>query len=130
VEGRAIRHVLEVRHESFRTPDFVALMREHGVAIVLAGDASYPQIADITATFVYARIMGTQETEKLGYSAADLDAWADRARSLAAGNAPKDLAQVGTPSKDKAARDVFLYVISGHKVRNPAAAMALIERLG
>ena len=61
VEGRAIRHAVEVRHDSFRTPDFVALAREHEVAIVTAGDADYPQIADPTAAFVYARIMGTTE---------------------------------------------------------------------
>lgn len=130
VEGRTIRHVLEARHESFLTADFVTLLREHGVAPVLAGDAAYPQIADITAPFVYARIMGTSENEKLGYSAKALDTWAERARTLASGKVPKDLAQVGTASKDKAPRDVFLYVISGHKVHNPAAAMALIERLG
>ena len=62
VEGRAIRHAVEVRHDSFRTPDFVALAREHGVAIVVAGDADYPQIADVTAPFVYARIMGTRRS--------------------------------------------------------------------
>ena len=129
VEGRTIRHVLEVRHESFLTADFVALMREHGVAPVLAGDAAYPQIADITAPFVYARIMGTSETEQLGYSTDALDAWAKRAQALASGKVPNDLTQVGAPSTDNAPRDVFLYVISGHKVRNPAAAMALIQRL-
>ena len=59
VEGRAIRHALEVRHASFADPDFVALAREHGVAVVVAGDSDYPQIADVTAPFVYARIMGT-----------------------------------------------------------------------
>jgi uncharacterized protein YecE (DUF72 family) len=130
VEGRPIRHVLEVRHESFLTADFVTLLHERGVAPVLAGDAVYPQIADIAAPFVYARIMGTSETERLGYSTKSLDAWAERARTLAAGKVPKDLSQVGALSKDKAPRDVFLYVISGHKVHNPAAAMALIERLG
>ncbi len=61
VDGRAIRHALEVRHDSFRSPEFVALAREHGVAIVLAGDCEHPQIADPTAPFVYARIMGTAE---------------------------------------------------------------------
>jgi uncharacterized protein YecE (DUF72 family) len=130
VEGRAIRHAVEVRHESFQTPDFVALMREHGVAIVLAGDAKYPQIADITAPFVYARIMGTSEKPKLGYSDAALDGWVERGRLLASGNVPKDLTHAAGPPKGQAARDVFLYVISGHKVRNPAAARALIERLG
>ncbi|WP_199555940.1 DUF72 domain-containing protein [Sandaracinobacteroides hominis] len=112
VEGRAIRHALEVRHDSFRSPEFAALAREHGAAIILAGDSAYPEIDEATADFAYLRIMGTVDGEEQGYSAARLDQWAGRARKLAAGG-----------------RDVFLYVISGHKVLNPAAAMALIERL-
>ena len=67
VSGRVIRHAVEVRHDSFRTPEFIAMMRDHGVAIVLAADSAYPQIADVTAPFVYARIMGTEETQPLGY---------------------------------------------------------------
>lgn len=112
LEGRAIRHALEVRHESFRDPAFTALAREHGAAIVLAGDSAYPEIDEATADFAYVRIMGTAEGEATGYSPEALDAWAKRARLLASGG-----------------RDLFLYVISGHKVINPAAAMALIERL-
>jgi uncharacterized protein YecE (DUF72 family) len=129
VDGLAIRHVVEVRHESFKHPDFIALAREHGVAVVTAGDAEYPQIADVTAPFVYARIMGTTENDERGYSDAALDRWAARARTWAAGGAPEDLATVAPAPKPDGGRDVFLYVISGHKVRNPAAAMALIERL-
>jgi uncharacterized protein YecE (DUF72 family) len=131
VDGLAIRHVVEVRHESFKHPDFIALAREHGVAVAMAGDAEYPQIADLTAPFVYARIMGTTETEECGYSAAALDQWASRAKTWAAGGSPNDLSTVApAPKSDAAGREVFLYVISGHKQRNPAAAMALIERVG
>jgi uncharacterized protein YecE (DUF72 family) len=129
VGGRAIRHVVEVRHDSFRAKEFVAMTREHGVAIVLAGDADYPLIADITAPFVYARIMGTRETEPVGYSDSELGLWAKRAKDLAAGVIPDDLATVGSQTPDPGGRDVYLYVISGHKVRNPAAARALIERV-
>lgn len=129
VEGRAIRHAVEVRHDSFRTPEFVDLARAHGVAVITAADSDYPQIADPTADFIYARIMGTGEAEVTGYSGAALDAWADRARAWAAGGVPHDLATVGDAPKANG-RDVFLYVISGFKERNPAAAMALIERLG
>lgn len=129
IDGRAIRHALEVRHDSFRTPDFVALAREHGAAIVVAGDSDYPQIADVTAPFVYARIMGTSEDEKLGYSRKALDAWIERARLWAAGKSPKDLDTVTPQKTAKAGPDVFLYVISGFKERNPAAAMAMIEKL-
>jgi uncharacterized protein YecE (DUF72 family) len=128
VEGRPIRHAIEVRHPSFRTPDFVALAREHGIAVVVAGDSDYPQIPDPTAPFVYARIMGTQPGEPAGYDAAALDAWAGRAAAWAAGGLPADLEPVAPPA-EPAPREVFLYVISGAKERNPAAAMALIERL-
>jgi uncharacterized protein YecE (DUF72 family) len=130
VEGRALRHVVEVRHDSFRSPDFIALMREHGVAVVIAGDSAYPQIVDATAPFAYARIMGTQETAELGYSDAALDLWAARAQAWASGAAVDGLECVEPQSKDSKARDVYIYVISGHKVRNPSAAMALIRRLG
>jgi uncharacterized protein YecE (DUF72 family) len=129
VDGRAIRHVVDVRHESFRDPEFVAMARAYGVAIVLAGDSEYPEIADVTAPFVYARIMGTEEGEKLGYAKKALDVWAARAKELAAGKLPAGLDAVTTQKADGKPRDVFLYVISGYKERNPAAAMALIERV-
>jgi uncharacterized protein YecE (DUF72 family) len=129
LEGRAIRHAVEVRHDSFATPAFVALAREHGVAIVIAGDSEYLQIADVTAPFVYARIMGTSEDEANGYNDAALDRWAERARLWAVGKTPKDLSTLARAKPARAGRDVFLYVISGGKVRNPAAAMALAGRI-
>ncbi len=128
-EGRKLRHVVEVRHDSFRSPDFLALVREHQVAVVMAGDSAYPQIADPTAPFVYARIMGTVAKEESGYSDAALDLWASRAHAWASGTAPEDLKYVEPRLAYGKPRDVYLYVISGHKVRNPAAAMSLIRRL-
>ncbi|BAN24402.1 DUF72 domain-containing protein [Caballeronia insecticola] len=129
VEGRAIRHALEVRHESFCDPQFVELARKYGVAVVIAGDSKYPQIADVTAPFVYARIMGTTDKQAKGYAKAALDRWAARAQTWAEGGSPDDLQTFGRAAPKAKARDVFLYVISGHKVVNPAAAVALIERL-
>ena len=129
VEGRKLRHVVEVRNDSFAAPDFVELVRKHGVAAVTAGDSKFPQIADITADFVYLRIMGTDAKHKKGYSEAELDAWAKRARSYAAGDVPGDLKCASAKAAKAGPRDVFLYVISGHKELNPQAAMALIERL-
>lgn len=129
VEGHKIRHAVEVRHESFRVPEFVDMAREHGVAIVMAGDSEFPQIADVTAPFVYARIMGTEEKEKLGYSKKALDIWAACTKDWAVGKLPAGLDAVTKQKADGKPRDVFLYVISGHKVHNPAAAMALIERV-
>jgi uncharacterized protein YecE (DUF72 family) len=129
IEGRTLRHVVEVRHPSFRSEEFVALAREHGVPVVIAGDSEYPQIADPTASFVYARIMGTREGCELGYPADELDRWAARAKAWASGSLPNGLEFVGAARSDGRPRDVYLYVISGYKVRNPAAAMALIERV-
>lgn len=130
IEGRAIRHAVEVRHRSFRTPELVALARDFGVAVVIAGDSRYPLIADVTAPFVYARIMGTKEDEPLGYAPDALDLWAKRAKVWAAGNQPDGLEPLVPVEPKGAHRDVYVYVISGHKPANPPAAMALIERLG
>jgi uncharacterized protein YecE (DUF72 family) len=127
-DGIALRHAVEVRHESFQTKDFIDLAREHGVAVVAAADSKYPQIGDITAPFVYARIMGTVEDEKLGYSKKALDQWAARAKEWAEGKVPKGISAVG-PATKLPVKDVFLYVISGAKVRNPHAAMAIADRL-
>ena len=125
--GVRLRHAVEARHESFREPEVVELARETGVAMIVDGDSKYPCIADPTADFVYARIMGTSEGEEAGYPPEALDAWAARARIWAEGGVPEDLELVG-PEPERRPRDVFLYVISGAKERNPSAAMALIER--
>jgi uncharacterized protein YecE (DUF72 family) len=128
-DGRSLRHVVEVRHESFRTPEFIGLVRRYGVGIVIAGDSKYPQLCDATAPFVYARIMGTAASEESGYSEVGLDSWAKRARTWASGGAPEGLSYVEPGPADGTPRDVYLYFISGHKVSNPAAATALIQRL-
>jgi uncharacterized protein YecE (DUF72 family) len=130
VDGRALRHVVEVRHESFRSPEFIALARHYRVAIVVAGDSKHPLIADVTAPFVYVRLMGARETQQLGYSSAALDLWVGRARTWAAGGLPDGLERVEQGGRSSSPRDVYVYVIGGNKVRNPAAAMALIKRIG
>ncbi|HJT43267.1 MAG TPA: DUF72 domain-containing protein [Rhizomicrobium sp.] len=128
VNGLAIRHAVEVRHDSFKHPAFVALCRKHGVAIVFAADGEFPLIGDVTADFVYARIMGTKPAEKLGYPRAILKIWAKRARDWEKGASPKASMLVAPPAPKKQ-RDVFLFVISGAKEKNPAAAQAVIAAL-
>lgn len=128
--GMPLRHALEVRHESFACADFVALARRHDAAIVCADHAEYPQIADLTGGFVYARLMQAREEVEAGYDAGQLDEWARVARSWSEGHAPEGLAYVC--ARERAApqgRDVFVYMINGAKRRAPAAAMALAERL-
>ncbi len=127
--GQPLRHALEVRHETFRCTEMVELARRHGVAIVWAADSKSPEIADPTADFAYVRLMGTREGEALGYDAAALDRRAGQLKALAGGEAPPGVELVGA-APEQTPRDVFCFVISGHKASNPAAAMALIERLG
>jgi uncharacterized protein YecE (DUF72 family) len=129
LDGRAIRHVVEVRQASFVVPEFIELLRKYSVAVVLVESEKHPLLADVTSDFVYARLQGTSEKEKSGYPAKALDLWAKRARTWEAGGAPDDLATVAGKPPAKTKRDVFIYMISGAKVRAPAAAMALIERL-
>jgi uncharacterized protein YecE (DUF72 family) len=129
VDGLALRHAVEVRHASFRTPEFVALARQYGVAVVMGADSAYPFIPDTTAPFIYVRLMGTEPGEPLGYPEATLDLWATRAAIWAKGATPDGLDQVAPALPDTSARDVYIYVISGNKVSNPRGAMSLIEKL-
>jgi uncharacterized protein YecE (DUF72 family) len=127
--GRPLRHVIEVRHESFLVEEFIGLLRNHDTAVVFADSDDYPAIADVTSDFVYARLQRTEEKNELGYSEADLDRWAKHAKDWEKGSTPKDLSRISKKSAPKQSRSVFIYMISGAKVRCPIAAMALIERL-
>jgi uncharacterized protein YecE (DUF72 family) len=127
-DGIALRHAIEARHDSFRDRAFVAQARAAGVAIVVADHDTYPEIADLTADFVYARLQRTRANEPAGYPPADLDRWAGVIRGWAKGEGPAELAYASDVPSPAAPREVFAFVISGAKERNPAAAMALIER--
>ena len=128
-DGRVLRHVVEVRHDSFKSPAFIALLRKFNTPVVFAEHETYPAIADITGDFVYARLQKGDEKLKAGYPPKALDAWAKRAETWASGGEPKDLAKVDKKTAAKKPRDAFIYFIHEAKVRAPAAAMALIERL-
>lgn len=111
LKGLPLRHALEVRHDSFDVPQFHDLARRYGCAIVRAKGGGFPEIEQQGAPFTYARIMAAREALDEGYEAAELDAFARQAKAWAKGG------------------DVFVYFISGDKVRNPSAAQALIQRL-
>jgi uncharacterized protein YecE (DUF72 family) len=111
--NRPLRHVFEVRSSSFKDPAFAALMEKHGAAIAWVEDAKVPLIETVTTDFVYARLRQCSEEEPAGYSPEALDKIAQRFQEHA-----------------KAGRDCFVYFINGAKIRAPAAAQALIERLG
>jgi uncharacterized protein YecE (DUF72 family) len=112
LEGRRLRHALEVRHASFDSEILVQMARAHQVAIVEAGDSEYPRIPAQTASFSYLRIMGTKLTSPKGYPPEALNAWLEHAR---------------TRARDG---DVYLYFISGAKELNPLAARELLAKMG
>ena len=128
-EGVALRHAVQVRHDSFADPSFVAMAREAGIAIVFADSASYPAIADVTGSFVYARLENAAEQEAAGYAPPALDRWADAARLWAAGGSPDGLPYVDDGHMPKQPRETFVFFINGFKPKAPAGAMALIERI-
>ncbi|MGH6958676.1 MAG: DUF72 domain-containing protein [Caulobacteraceae bacterium] len=131
LEGRPLRHAIEPRHASFVTPEFPALLRGHGAALVYARHATYPEIADVTADFVYARLQTGDDAVATAYPPPELDAWAGRLKTWADGAAPNDLPLADPAFKPpRTPRDVFAFIIHEGKVRAPAGAMALIERLG
>jgi uncharacterized protein YecE (DUF72 family) len=111
VKGVPLRHALEVRHATFQDEQFYDLARRHKAAIVFAHDEKFPAMGEPTADFTYARLMRTEEKNKAGYKPAELDDWAQQTRNWAKRG------------------DAFVYFIAGAKVRNPAAAMALMERI-
>jgi uncharacterized protein YecE (DUF72 family) len=127
-EGVNLRHAIQVRHESFAVPEFIAMCRDAGAAIVFADSPEYPAIADVTADFVYARLEKGEDTNPLCYPEPDIDRWADAAKLWAAGGVPAGLPYVEASTPPKQPRDTFVFFIHGGKVRAPAAAQALIER--
>jgi uncharacterized protein YecE (DUF72 family) len=113
IGSRPLRHLVEVRHDSFRCAAFTDLMHEHRVAVAQVDDPKFPAFEELTADFAYLRLRRCVEDEPTGYATEALDHWAEHARALAAEG-----------------RDVFVYFINGAKIRAPHAAMALIQRLG
>ena len=124
--GLSLRHALEVRNPSFAVPEFVDLARRYNCAICYAHHHDYPEFADVTADFTYARLQKGQDDIATAYSAGDLDGWAGRAKLWAEGDQPDDLPLADPSAKvEKKPRDVFLYIIHEGKIRAPHGAMAL-----
>jgi uncharacterized protein YecE (DUF72 family) len=129
-DGLPLTHVVEPRHASFMTPEFIALARKYGVTVCLADHFEYPLIPDVTGPLIYARLQTGSDDTPTAYPPEKLDLWAGRFKTYAEGGRPDDLPAVdpATPAP-KTARDVYAFVIHEGKVRAPAAAMALIERV-
>lgn len=129
VDGIPLRHALEVRHESFMTPEYLQIAREHRVATVFADTDEHPSFADVTADFVYARLMRTVSAEPTGYAKTALATWAKQAGQWASGEDPSSLPRVEKGARKEGPRDVFMFFISGAKERAPAAAQHLLTLL-
>ncbi|MEN3353404.1 MAG: hypothetical protein V7640_1562 [Betaproteobacteria bacterium] len=129
IGGRPGRHVLEPRHESFKNPEFIALTRQYGTAIVFTDSEKYPNFGDVTSDFVYARLVRAHASIKTGYNAVALDAWSKIACTFARGSEPKEFPRIGKGRIEAHSRDVFVFFINGAKERAPAAAQALLQRL-
>jgi uncharacterized protein YecE (DUF72 family) len=130
-DGLALRHVMDVRHQSFLTPNYLALARSHGVATVLTESDEHPALFDAQGSLVYARIMRTDSKLPEGCTPQALDRLAACAQLLHSGGLPSGMPVLEpAPATRTAPRDVFMFFISGAKERAPAAAMALLQRLG
>ena len=126
VDGLRLRHVVEVRHDSFKVPEFVQLLARYNVAPVCADHHEYPMIADVTADFVYARLQTGSDDIPNCYAEADLKAWANRLETWASGGLPGDLPLIdGARNPRQEPRDVFAFFIHEGKVNAPQGAMAL-----
>ena len=129
-DGLPLAHVVEPRHSSFMTPEFIALSRKYGVTVCLADHFEYPLIPDVSGDIVYARLQTGSDDVATAYPPEKLDLWADRFKTYSAGGAPHDLPAVDAAHPaPKTPRDVYAFVIHEGKGRAPAAAMALIERV-
>jgi uncharacterized protein YecE (DUF72 family) len=130
-KNRKLRHAIEIRHESFMTEEFVELLRQQRVALVVADTAQrWPYMEDLTTDFVYARLHGDIELYASGYSDEALDRWARRFKKWRDGSAPKD-AHIHAPrAKPIKPRDIYVYFDNDAKVHAPFNAMYLARRLG
>lgn len=130
--NRRLRHAIEIRHTSFLDAAFVALLREHDIALVVADTAGkWPYVEEVTASFLYLRLHGDKELYTSGYTDAALERWASRIRAWRRGAQPRDAARViGTPPPPRRkSRDVYCYLDNDAKVRAPFDAIRLAELL-
>lgn len=129
VDSRPLRHVLDVRHDSFKSPDYLALARRYKAATVFTDSDEYPSFADVTGDFVYTRMMRTDSSLPLGVTPEALDQIAACGQAWRDGAEPAGVPRVEPEQAPAAPRDVFMFFISGAKEKAPHAAMALRERI-
>jgi uncharacterized protein YecE (DUF72 family) len=129
-QNQALRHALEIRHESFRTPEFIALLREHNIGLVCADTVEWPRLMDLTSDFMYCRLHGSKVLYASGYDRKSIDAWAKRTVAWANGKEPTDAEKVvAKPAPKRSSRDVYIYFDNDAKVKAPRDALAMEKRV-
>jgi uncharacterized protein YecE (DUF72 family) len=124
---RRLRHAMEIRHESFVNPEFIALLRKYGIALVCADTVEWPLLMDVTADFVYCRLHGSEQLYASGYDRKAIMTWAKRVAAWAQGGEAEDGRRAsGRPGPKRARRDVYVYFDNDAKVRAPFDAQALL----
>jgi uncharacterized protein YecE (DUF72 family) len=125
-----LRHVIEVRHESFLVPEFARLLRRHGIALVFSDAADWPYVEELTAGLVYLRLHGSRQTYASRYTDAELDRWADRIRSWLRGSEPGDARKItDLQPPPRRSRDLYVYFDNDQKAQAPKDAARLTSRL-
>jgi uncharacterized protein YecE (DUF72 family) len=131
VHHHGLRHAVEIRHESFRVPAFIDLLRRTNVALVCADTVKWPRMMDVTSDFIYCRLHGSEELYASGYDDEALADWSRRVTGWAKGEEPQDAALVpDAPRGKQSPRDVFIYFDNDMKVRAPVDAARLEELIG
>jgi uncharacterized protein YecE (DUF72 family) len=125
-QKRPVRHAMEVRHVSFVTPEFIALLRKYRIAMVCADAVEWPRLMYVTSDFIYCRVHGSEQLYTSGYNKMAIEAWARRVVAWAQGAAcvEGDYASHAQLAK-RSKRDVFVYFDNDAKVRAPRDAHRL-----
>lgn len=124
-DDRTLRHCVEIRNESFVVPEFVDLLREHDVGLVVADTVEWPLLMDVTTDFVYCRLHGSEQLYASGYTDAALGKWAERVTAWAQGGESPDGKFAHSERSRQKPRDVYVYFDNDAKVRAPYDAKKL-----
>jgi uncharacterized protein YecE (DUF72 family) len=127
--SRRLRHVIEVRHDSFLTPAFASLARRHGIAIAVSDAADWPMVEEITAGFMYVRLHGHEQTYGSSYSGEALARWASRIHAWHTGGQPTDAARISERAVPRRRRDVYVYFDNDMGAHAPSDALALARMM-
>ena len=125
-----LRHAVEIRHDSFAVPEFIALLRRNKIALVVADTPEWPCLMDVTADFIYCRLHGSEKLYASGYHAAAIKTWARRAVAWSQGKEVTDGRRIHPrPAPKRSSRDVFIYFDNDAKVRAPVDAQSLMRNV-